>query len=170
MNDPTIDALPSGGSQTQKTSSSSVLVNLAADTARLDPTDAGFVKSPCHALLCRVILINPSTRVFTYLSRLRQIPPHGFSCKNLWNRVLARSVSAPAAFRVFGLRVGEAAYLIQDGAAGLKSPDVGWLIQLGSRRWSSWCAGRAACECRDLPACDLARVASHKATCLSGRD
>lgn len=100
MNDPTIDALPSGGSQTQKTSSSSVLVNLAARTARLDPTDAGFVKSPCHALLCRVILINPSTRVFTDLSRLRQIPPHGFPVKIC--EIGSDAVSAPAAFRVFG--------------------------------------------------------------------
>lgn len=50
VNDPTIDALPSAGSQTQKTSSS-ILVNVAARTARLRPTDAGFAKSPCHALL-----------------------------------------------------------------------------------------------------------------------
>lgn len=99
VNDPTIDALPSAGSQTQKTSSS-VLVNLAAHTARLHPTDAGFIKSPRHALLCRVILINPSTRVFTYLSRLRQIPAHGFPVKIC--EFGSDAVNSPAALRVFG--------------------------------------------------------------------
>lgn len=69
VNDPTIDALPSAGSQTQKTSSS-VLVNLAARTAGLHTTDAGFTKSPRHALLRRVILINPSTRAFSPIYRV----------------------------------------------------------------------------------------------------